>query len=79
MSQLHLAFELIPLLTSLKMCPRAQRTVLEVNLKENRRLDFLLKCSAKRVFLLHQMLSLFSTIYFAYVLEIISLEKIIQI
>ena len=47
------------------MCPRGQRTLLAL------RWDIFIKCNAKRApFLLHQTLSLFSTINLVYVLEI---------
>ena len=73
----------IPLSTLLKMFPRGQRTLLPLNFfKKILGRIFFLKCSAKRVlFLLHQMLSLFSTISLVYIYiywRSIYLERIIQ-
>ena len=77
MSQLHLA-STIPLLTLLKMCPWRQRTLLALNLKKTYVGYFLKKYSAKRVllFLLHQMLLLFSITNLVYVLEINIFERV---
>ena len=64
-------FWAIPQLTLLKMSPKGQRIILGLNLKKYPCYDIFLKRSTKRVlFLLHQMLSLFATINFVYVLEI---------
>ena len=64
-------FWTIFLLTLFKMCPTRKRTLLALSVKKILGRIFFIKSNDERVsFLLHQMLSLFSTINLVYVLEI---------